>query len=244
MRRLPTRARATGAGVTLLVTVAVTPAMAHVLLDGEIARPLLVAVVGHLKATREAPAEDAHVEALYLLGERVHQLVELMNTDVLAHGESLYGQLLARRLSDLGIGVAFVDRRRRYVYDLAPFDQYLRRAPRGPRAADVKVRLIAETFHRSAGPHPGDLAEGDLEALRQAIRREEAFVTEHPTHPKLREVRLFLAIDYYRLHRNSPDPQIATKYRALARAAFEAIIRDYPGTTEARSAEPPLKELQ
>lgn len=240
------RTRTSICGLALASLLAVTtPAIAHVLLDAETARPMLVAIAEHLKTTREASAEDGQVvEAWYLLGERVHQLVELMNTDVLAHGQSLYGQLLATRLSALGTRVAYVDRTRRYVYDLTPFDQYLRRAPRGTRAADAKFRLIAETFSRSLGSRPSDLAEGDLEALGKAIRQEEAFVAEHPTHPRLREVRFFLAIDYYRLHRNSPDAQIATRYRALARAALQAIIRDYPGTAEARSAEPPLQELQ
>lgn len=237
------RTRTYGLALASLLAVT-TPAIAHVVLDAEIARPMLVAITGHLKTTREASAENGHVEAWYLLGEGVHQLVELMNTDVLAHGQSLYGQLLARRLSALGLGVEYVDRTRRYVYDLAPFEQYLRRAPRGVRAADAKVRLIAETFSRSLGSRPRDLAEGDLDALGKAIRRQEAFVAEHPAHPRLREVRFFLAIDYYRLHHNTPDAHIATRYRALARAALQAILRDYPGTAEARSAERPLQELQ
>ncbi len=241
MRR--TRAGLGGLGLAMSLAV-ITPAQGHVVLDPEIAGAMLVAIAGQLKASREAPAEDARVEALYLLGERVHQLVEMMNTDVLAHEQSLYGQLVAQRLSDLGIHVVFVDRRRRYVYDLSPLEQYLQRAPQGPRAAEVKFRLIAETFHRSLGTHPGDLAEGSVESLAQAVRREESFIADHPTHPKLREVRFFLAIDYYRLHRNSPDPRNATKYRALARTALKAIIQDYPGTAEARSAEPPLKELR
>jgi hypothetical protein len=238
-----TRSGLGGLGLTMSLAV-ITPAFGHVVLDPEIAGAMLVAIAGQLKASREAPAEDARVEALYLLGERVHQLVEMMNTDVLAHEQSLYGQLMAQRLSDLGIRIVFVDRSRRYFCDLAPFEQYLQRAPRGPRAADVKFRLITETFHRSLGTRPGDLAEGNVETLAQAVRREEAFIADHPSDPRLREVRFFLAIDYYRLHRNSPDPQNATKYRALARTALKAIIRDYPGTTEARSAEPRLEELR
>ncbi|MGH3118302.1 MAG: hypothetical protein ACRDQ2_14560, partial [Gaiellales bacterium] len=91
---LRTRTSICGLALTGLLAVT-TPVIAHVLLDAEIARPMLVAIAGHLKATREASAEDGQVEAWYLLGERVHQLVELMNTDVLAHGQSLYGQLLA-----------------------------------------------------------------------------------------------------------------------------------------------------
>lgn len=228
-----------GLALAALLTVS-TPAVAHVILDAETARPMLVAIAEQLKKT----SEDGNVEAWYLLGERVHQLVALMNTDVLAHGESLYGQLVAKRLSALGIRVEYVDRTRRYVYDLTPFDRYLQFAPRGARAADAKFRLIAETFSRSLGSRPSDLAEGDTEALGKAIRRQEAFVAEHSTDPRLREVRFFQAIDYYRLHRNSADARTAGQYRARARSALQAIMRDYPGTAEARSAEPLLQELQ
>jgi len=248
-RRIPIRradrSRRLARALTLAALVALTtPAGAHVVLDADVAQPMLAAIAADLKTTRDAPVDEGRAEAWYRLGERLHQLVDLMNTDVLAHGQSLYGQLVARQLVDLGLGVTYVDRTRRYVYDVAPFEQYLRLAPRGARAADAKFRLIAEAFTRSLGRRASELAEGDPTSLAHAIRRKEAFVAEHPAHPRLRDVRFFLAIDYYRLHRNSPDARIAAQYRGLARTALQAIIRDYPGTAEARSAEPPLQELR
>lgn len=216
---------------------------AHVLLDGAIAGPMLGDIATHLKASKEAPSEDARLEALYRLGETVNRLVEVMNLDVLGHGQSLYGDLLARRLAHYGLRIAFVERARRYVYDLTPFEEYVQKSSQGPHAADAKFRIIAETFHRSVGARPEELADGDLLGLEKAIRLKELFLKEHLSHPRLRDVRFFLALDYYRLHKNSPAPETVRRYERLARLALRAVVSDYPGTAEARSAEVVLKDL-
>jgi hypothetical protein len=215
---------------------------AHVVLDGEIARPILVDIARDLRDTREGGSEAARLEALFLVGQRVHQLVELMNLDLLAHGRSLYGELLIRRLSEYGIRVGFIERNARYVPDLAPFEEYLRRSPRGPRAADAKFRVIAEMFHRSTGRRPEEIADGGVEELRDAVARKEAFLRDHPGHDRVRDVRFFLAMDYYRLFRNSTGTT-TKKYEQLARRALQQIMHEHPGTAEARSAEITLEAL-
>jgi hypothetical protein len=226
-----------------IMIVVATPATAHVLLDAEAAQPLLAEIAAELRQTRNGAGDGARLEALYRLAEAVARLVEIMNFDLLAHGQSVAADLLARRLGEAGIRVAYVERSRRFVYDLAPLREYLMLAPAGPRAGDVKFRLIAHAFHRSAGARLAEVVDGDLDGLREAVRREEDFVREHPTHPRLRDVRFFLAVDYYRLHRNSPHAATARRYGALARAALVALARDYPGTAEARSAETVLEDL-
>jgi hypothetical protein len=233
--------------VVLAALVAVTligdrRANAHVVLDGEIVRPILVDIARDLRDTREGGSEAARLEALFLVGQRVHQLVELMNLDLLAHGRSLYGELLIRRLSEYGIRVGFIERNARYVPDLAPFAEYLRRSPRGPRAADAKFRVIAEMFHGSTGRRPEEIADGGVEGLRDAVARKEAFLRDHPGHDRVRDVRFFLAMDYYRLFRNSTGTT-TKKYEQLARRALQQIMHEHPGTAEARSAEITLEAL-
>ncbi|MGH9368153.1 MAG: tetratricopeptide repeat protein [Thermoanaerobaculia bacterium] len=216
---------------------------AHVVLDGEIARPILVDLARDLRDTREGGSDAARLEALFLVGERVHQLVELMNLDLLAHGRSLFGELLIRRLAEHGVRVDFIERNGRYVSDLAPFEEYLRRSPRGPRAADAKFRVVAEMFHRSTGRRPEEIADGGVEELRDAVARKEAFLRDHPGHDRVRDVRFFLAMDYYRLFRNSTETATRGKYEQLARRALQQIMHEFPETAEARSAEITLKAL-
>lgn len=215
---------------------------AHVVLDGAIARPILVDIAQNLRDTREGGSEAARLEALFLVGQRVHQLVELMNLDLLAHGRSLFGELLIRRLAEYGMRVDFIERNARYVADLAPFEEYLRRSPSGPRAADAKFRVIAEMFHRSTGRRPEEIAHGGVEELRDAVARQEAFLRDHSGHDRVRDVRFFLAMDYYRLFRNSAGTT-TKKYEQLARRALQQIMQEHAGTAEARSAEITLKAL-
>jgi hypothetical protein len=217
-------------------------AHAHVVLDGEVARPILVDITRGLRDAREGGSEAARLEALFLAGQRVDQLVELMNLDLLAHGRSLFGDLLARRLAEYGIQVVFVERNARYASDVAPFEEYLRRSPSGPRAADAKFRVIGELFQRSTGRRADEIADGGLEGLRDAVARKEAFLREHPGHDRTRDVRFFLAMDYYRLCRNSIRTT-ARKYEQLARRALQQIMHEHPGTAEARSAEIALETL-
>lgn len=232
----------------LAVLVAVTlvgdrRAHAHVVLDGETARPILVDIARQLRDTREGESEAARLEALFQTGQRVHELVELMNLDLLAHGRSLLGELLVRRLAEYGIRVDFVERSARYAPDLAAFEEYLRRSPSGPRAADAKFRVIAEMFRRSIGRRPEEIAHGGMAELRDATARKEAFLRDHPGHDRARDVRFFLAMDYYRLFRNSAEAATRRKYEQLARRALQQIVHEYPETAEARSAEIALESL-
>jgi len=241
--RLAMRSRAFALAVLTAVTlIGDRRAHAHVVLDGEIARPILVDITRDLREAQEGASEAARLEALFLVGQRVDQLVELMNLDLLAHGRSLFGELLIRRLADYGIRVVFIERNVRYAPDLAPFEEYLRRSPSGPRAADAKFRVITELFQRSAGRRADEIADGGLDELRDAVARKEAFLRDHPGHDRARDVRFLLAMDYYRLFRNSTGTT-TKKYEQLARRALQQIVQEQPGSAEARSAETALEAL-
>jgi TolA-binding protein len=138
--------------------------------------------------------------------------------------------------------VVCIERNARYAPDLAQYEEYLRRSPSGPRAADAKFRVIAELFQRSAGRRADEIVDGRVEELRDAVVRKEAFLQDHPRHERARDVRFFLAMDYYRLSRNGTGT--ATKqYEQLARRALQQVMQEQPGTAEARSAEVGLETL-
>jgi hypothetical protein len=221
-------------GIFLLTAL---PGEAHVVLDGDTVQPVLVEITRHLRETRDGATEEARLEALYGLGEQAQSLADLMNLDVTSHGQSLYADLLVRRLEEYGIRIRRVARSMRYVYDMAAFHDYLKRSPRGKRAAEASFRLMAQAFYGSIGANPADLVDIDVDQLRAAILREEAFIKDYPRSDKLKDVRFFLAMDYYRLSRHSQDPATARKYEQRATHALKQFIRDYPGTAEARAAE-------
>jgi hypothetical protein len=217
---------------------------AHVVLDGETVQPLLRDIAGQLNEARDGATDDARREALYELGEKAQSLCDLMNLDVASHGQSLYADLLVRRLHEYGIRIRRVERTMRYVYDLAAFHEYLQRSPRGKRAAEASFRLIAQAFYGSVGGNPADLVDIDADQLRQAILREEAFVKDYPRSDRVKNVRFFLAMDYYRLSRHSQDPAAGRHYEQRAAHALNQVVREYPGTAEARTAEIVLETLQ
>ena len=223
--------------VLAIFLLAAVPGEAHVVLDGQTVQPVLVDIARYLREARDGATEEARLEALYGLGERAQSLADLMNLDVTSHGQSLYADLLVRRLEEYGVRIGRVERTKRYVYDMAAFHDYLKRSPRGKRAAEASFRLMAQAFYGSVGANPADLIDIDVDQLRTAILREETFIKDYPRSDKLKHVRFFLAMDYYRLSRHSEDPATARRYEQRAAHALKQLIKEYPGTAEARVAE-------
>lgn len=58
------------------------------------------------------------------------------------------------------------------------------------------------------------------------------------------DARFFLAVDYYRLLKNVKDGETARRYERLSREALDTVVRQYPGTMEARAAEALLEGLK
>lgn len=223
--------------ILVILLLAPARAEAHVVLDGQTVQPVLADIARHLREARDGATEEARLEALYGLGERAQSLADLMNLDVTSHGQSLYADLLVRRLEEYGIRIRRVERSMRYVYDLAAFQEYLERSPRGKRAAEAGFRLMAQAFYSSIGADPADLVDLDVDQLRTAILREEAFIKDYPGSDRVKDVRFFLAMDYYRLSRHSRDPATVREYKQRATRALNQLVKEYPGTPEARTAE-------
>jgi len=225
-------------GIVLLTA---SPGEAHVVLDGNTVQPLLVEITRDLREARDGSTEEARLEALYGLGERAQSLADLMNLDATSHGQSLYAELLVKRLEEYGIRIRRVGRNMRYAYDMAAFQDYLQRAPRGTRAADASFRLMAQAFYGSVGADPAVLVDINVDQLRAAILREESFLKDYPSSDKVKNVRFFLAMDYYRLSRNSRDPATVREYKQRAARTLKQLVKEYPGTPEARAAESVLE---
>lgn len=175
-------------------------------------------------------------EVLYALGERVEQVVDLVNLDAAEHGSAdPLGRLVVARLRSWSLGVEFSDVERRYVYDLEAFRAYLARAPGGARAAAAWYRLLARGFYGRQGPDPSSPPPLDAPATARAAQEEKRFLDRHPTHERAREVHLFLAVDWCRLASAERPPD--RSHRQRCRGALQLIRTRYPDTMEARTAE-------
>ncbi len=228
-----------------LVVAAPTLSHGHVILEPEVVQGILLDITRFLKESREGKTEEGQLEALYALGEKVQGLVELMNKDIGSHGFSdLFARLIVRRLHEYGIQVSFVETKGQYSYDFGAFHEYLRRSPRGDRSSDIRFQLISHTFYQSIGTDPAKLLNTDVAGVLQAVAEQEKFLTEYPNDKRAKEVRFFLAVNYYRLYRNSRNVAKAKEYRTLARDALTDVMKRYPGTIEGRGAEGLLERLQ
>jgi hypothetical protein len=213
----------------------------HDVLDPEVVRRLMVEIAQAVQDSEEASDPDG--EALYRLGETIEQLVELMNLDISLHGRSdLLTQLVVKQLEMYQVSVRLSDRR--FDYDLAAFREYLIRAPRGRRAAAAQFRLIARTFYQSLAPDPSRLANTDVPGVLKAIAEDERFLKEYPGDVKTKEVRFFLAVDYYRVYKNVQSTDRLVRYERLARGALEEVKARYPGSMEGRAAQTLLESFK
>ena len=241
MRRVASVRRAlAGAGLLLALAAWGPRAWAH---DIERAEALLAEIAAQRRAATEGPSDAARAEATFRLGETTETLVAAVNRDVTAHGRDVVGELLVRRLRAHGLEVAWVPRGNRYEYDLAAFAEYLRVAPRGRFAGEAKFQLIARRFYTTLGPDPATLVGTDVSALLGALAEEERFLSEHPAHERAGTVRFFVAVDHYRIARNTRDPAQAREHERRARQALQRTVERSTEVFEVRAAQTLLESL-
>jgi len=225
----------------MLVLALSSPAMGH---DIERAEVLLGEIAAHRGAAAAGPTESDRAEATFKLGETVETLVAALNLDVTAHGtRDLVAELVVRRLRAHTLDVAWAPREGRYVYDLAAFADYVRRAPRGRWAPEAKFRLIARRFYATLGADPATLVGTDVGALLAALAEEERFLAEHGSHERATTVRFFLAVDHYRIARNVTDPVRAREHTRQARQALQQTVERSTQAFEVRAAQTLLETL-
>lgn len=226
---------------TMLVLALSSPVAGH---DIERAEALLGEIAAHRGAAAAGPTESDRAEATFKLGETVDTLVTALNLDVAAHGSrDLVAELIVRRLRAHALDVAWVPRQGRYVYDLAAFADYVRRAPRGRWAPEAKFRLIARRFYATLGTDPATLVGTDVGALLTALAEEERFLGEHASHERADTVRFFAAVDHYRIARNIADPVRAGEHKRRARQALQQTVERSTQPFEVRAAQTLLETL-
>jgi hypothetical protein len=225
----------------MLVLALSTPAVGH---DVEGAEALLGQIAAHRGAAATGPTESDRAEAMFRLGETVETLVAALNLDVATHGtRELFAELVVRRLRAHALDVAWAPREGRYVYDLAAFADYVRRAPRGRWAPEAKFRLIARRFYATLGTDPATLVGTDVGALLAGLAEQERFLGEHATHERAGTVRFFLAVDHYRIARNATDPVQAREHERRARQALHHTVERSTQAFEVRAAQTLLETL-
>lgn len=220
------------------------PAHCHTVLDPDVAQAMLAEIAGYEKSARTESSRQARAEALFKLGVRVGDLVDLLNQDLASHGGAnpLAG-LLIKRLAEYGVRIAYSESHERFGYDQGAFREYLKLAPNGPHAAEARYRILAEGFRATVKSGPAAVAPADRDSVVHAVAEEENFLRDYPGHPRTKEVRFFLGVDCYRLSRNVVDPAKARQYARCAKQNLERVAEEYPGSIEARASSTLVEEL-
>jgi outer membrane protein assembly factor BamD (BamD/ComL family) len=146
--------------------------------------------------------------------------------------------LALSRTKELGVGIAYNREKKKFFYDGAAFAAYLKAAPRGPHAAAAEFALLSYQFYQSTGT--------DAAATIAAADAKKKFLARYPSFAEIAEVRLYLAVDYRDLSRkygDANDAANAEKYRRLARAECQRIVRLYPRSEQAGAARQMLQRL-
>ena len=232
-------ARRRTAALTLAALAAATIAQADVIMS---ATGLNATLKTMERLTREMEREaSAEPRAIFQLGLEADALASLMNQEVESHGmqERELLDLALSRTKELGVGIAYNREKKKFFYDGAAFVEYLKDAPRGAHAAAAEFKLLSYQFYQSTGT--------DLAATIAAADAKQRFLARHPNFSENAELRLYLAVDYRdvsRTFRDGGDAANADKYRRLARAECERIVRAYPRTDQADAAQQILRTLR
>jgi hypothetical protein len=188
----------------------------------------------------ESGTKPQRDEALYQLGVEGDGLATLINQEVTSHGmqERELIDLALSRTKELGVGIAYNREKKKFFYDGAGFERYLKDAPGGAHAAAAQFKLLSYQFYQSTG--------GDAAALLEAAEAKKRFLARYPAFKENAELNLYLAIDYrdlYRHFRDEHDGANADKYRLLTRSTYQRIARLHPGTEQASTARQLLRRF-
>lgn len=199
-----------------------------VILDPKQVAQLLSEIAKLHEGSQKGGVKDEQLDALYEMGERVLDLAGLMTQDLESHGFSDPNliSLIDRRLREQGAIVKKFGAG--YHYDLVAFQEYLRRAPAGPRAADCRFAL-------AGFDEPGD----DVAAIQQSLSVKQRFIRDYPKYESVSIIELLVAQQYNRLARlysshNRKD--LSEQQRRLANEQYRRVIRLYPSSEEAETA--------
>jgi len=189
----------------------------------------------------EAGTLKQRAEALFQLGVEADALTTLLNDEVTAHGMQEKGliDLGLSRARESGVEVTWTAEKRKFFYDGAAFEQCLKLAPGGPRAALAAFWLLENEFYRSRAEAAA--------SLLAAMERKKAFLQRYPGFKAAGDVAVFLAIDYrdlYRHYQAQGDAAQRDRFRELARAQWKGVMRRFPKSEPAKIAEEMLRRFE
>jgi hypothetical protein len=188
------------------------------------------------RLTREGGADN-----VFRLAVEADALATLMNQEVESHGmqERALLDLALSRTKELGVSIAYNREKKKFFYDGAAFAEYLKEAPRGTHAAAAEFALLSYQFYQSSGT--------EVAATIAAAKAKKTFLARYPSFAESAELRLYLAVDYRdlsRKYREANDAANVEKYRLLARAECQRIVRLYPRSEQAGAARQMLGNLR
>jgi len=221
------------------VLLAAAVANAHDLITAESAeRYLQQASKWQALAASSAPTTE-RAEAQYRIGAMLDEVRELLNRDLAAHGnvQGLPSNYLVAELQRQGVPLAWSEKRRRFSANTQYFEQTLRLASRGPRAADAGLRLLQGRFYDSFETDP--LAAGEpWPRLAEQIALAEDLAARELQGDAREEVQFIGAILHARASLRAPDAASRRSHGRKAREAIAAFEARYPDSL--RSAVMPI----
>jgi TolA-binding protein len=186
-----------------------------------------------------ASAPAAHkAEAVFQFGVEGDALASLLSDEVVAHGmqEKALIDLALTRARELGVAIAYNDEKRKFFYDGAAFERYVKETPRGPHLAEASFWMVENEFYRLGGSDPAQIL--------VAVEHKRAFLRRHPAFALNAEVDLFLGIDFRDLYRlYADDTPKRDRYLTLARQQLRRVSTRYAGSEQAVVAAEMLRRL-
>lgn len=217
---------------------------AHALIDPQLMQNLLAELHAQQSSVAERTEAGAKAEALFALGSRIRFLVDLLNQDLSAHGQSdPLTALFVKRLASMRIGVDASERDGRFRYDLDAFHRYLKLSPRGLHAADARFFILEQGFRLRTADAVAALGQDDEAAARRALPEYQRFLADFALGPHAREMRFFLGVECYRLRPHAKNDRERARLRDCARQSLTEVATRHPDSVEARAASTLLEQL-
>ena len=172
----------------------------------------------------QVTTDNARADPLYQLGIVADELAKLLTDEVIAHGpenEKLI-ELALQRTAEIDVNIDWVSENEGFYYDGEAFRLYLQEFSEGDYAANSQFRIIRRDFYLT-------VAEGE-DALQEAIKIKQTFITKYPEFQYISEVELFLAIDYrdlWRYYREISDTESASLAAEHVQQQYQHISVTY-----------------
>lgn len=191
------------------------------------------------------PASSAHEkqEAVFDAGIQGYTLMRLINAEINSHGD-LQQKLIdfaIDRCGQMGVQIKYSAKKSVYLYDFKDFETYMKIAPKGEHAPDVLFAFMEKAFLE------GEAGEKSVAALLEQIQHKKDFLKQYPEFGRRADLEMFLTLDYYELYALYSEKNDAKKSEEFKRLTMEQcrhIIKAYPDTDAASSAQDLLIRLE